>query len=187
MSCKIDEIDVRIIESLSEDCRKPTTQIAKEIGVSRPTVIARIRNLAKNHIVDFGAKVNVTKLGFKLALLSLETDNVKEKQNIVTKQAACPRILQLVQTIEKPNYTAIVCAENAETLLSTIDCLKGILNARIISWHRIKPIIGESFNLKILLEKCELTPCGKKCGICSNYEESECVGCPATKDYKGPL
>jgi Lrp/AsnC family leucine-responsive transcriptional regulator len=187
VSCKVDETDLKIIKSLSEDCRKSTTQIAKEAGISRPTAIARIRRLAENNLVDFGAKFNVARIGFKLALLTLETDNVEDKQNTVTKLAACPRVLQLFQTIEKPSYTALVCAENAETLLSAIDCLRSVLSARITSWHRVKPIIGDTFNLKIFLEKCELTPCGKKCGICSSYQESECVGCPATTDYKGPL
>jgi DNA-binding Lrp family transcriptional regulator len=187
MSYKFDEIDLRIMKSLSDDCRKSTTRIAKEAGISRPTAIARMKSLAENQLIDFGAKVNVINMGFKIALLNLETDTAEAKQEIFSKLKACPRVLQLIQAIEKPCYVALVSAENAETLLSTVECLRGVLNARIVSWQRAKPIIGESFNLKILLEKCDLTPCGKKCGNCSNYQELECVGCPATKTYKGPL
>ena len=187
MPYKFDDVDLKIIKSLSEDCRKSTTQIAKEAGISRPTAIARIRELAEKRIVDFDAKVNVANIGFKTALVNLETDNVEERQRIVTILETCPRVLQLVQAIEKPSYTALVCAENAETLLSAIECLRSVLSARITSWQRVKPIIGDTFDLKIFLEKCELTPCGKKCGLCSSYQESECVGCPATKAYKGPL
>jgi DNA-binding Lrp family transcriptional regulator len=187
LPCKFDKIDLRIIKSLSEDCRKPTTQIAKEAGISRPTAIARIKTLTENRIIDFDAKVNIANIGLKMALLTLETDSIEEKQGIVTKLEACPRVLQLIQTIEKPNYIALVGAENAETLFSAIECLKSVLSARMTSWQRVKPIIGETFSLKIFLEKCELTPCGKKCGLCSSYQESECVGCPASKDYRGPL
>lgn len=186
MQNSIDEIDLRIIRSLTEDCRKSTTQIAKEVGISRPTAIARMNELAKMNIVDFGAKVNIEKLGFKLALITLETDETQKRQDIVDKLAVCPRVLQLVQTIAKPIYTALVCAETAETLLSSIECIRNVLSARIISWQRVKPVIGETFGLKIFLEKCELTPCGKKCAICVSYTESDCVGCPATTDYKGP-
>jgi DNA-binding Lrp family transcriptional regulator len=187
MSYKFDEIDLKIMKSLSDDCRKSTTQIAKEAGISRPTAIARMKRLVENQLIDLGAKVNVINMGVKMALLNLETDTIEAKQEILSKLKACPRVLQLIQAIEKPCYVALVSAENAETLLSTIECLRDVLNARIVSWQRAKPIIGESFDLKILLEKCDLTPCGKKCGICSNYQELECVGCPATKDYKGPL
>jgi len=181
----IDEIDLKIIKSFSEDCRKPTTQIAKEAGISRPTAIARINKLAKRQFVDFGAKVNVLKLGFRLALVTLEADETQKSQDVVDKLAACPRVLQLIQTIAKPEYAALICAETPETLLSSIECIGKVLSARIVSWQRVKPIIGETFDLKIFLEKCELSPCGKKCAACISYSELDCVGCPATFDYKG--
>jgi len=181
----IDEIDLKIIKSFSEDCRKPTTQIAKEAGISRPTAIARINKLAKRQFLDFGAKVNVGKLGFRLALVTLEADETQKSQDVVDKLAACPRVLQLIQTIAKPEYAALICAETPETLLSSIECIGKVLSARIVSWQRVKPIIGETFDLKIFLEKCELSPCGKKCAACISYSELDCVGCPATFDYKG--
>ena len=186
MSCKVDDVDVRIMKSLSEDCRKSTTQVAREAGVSRPTAIARIKNLADNQIIDFGAKTNLAKLGFKMALLTFERSTKEKEEGITEKLAACPRVIQLVQTVGRPEYKALVCAEDADTMLSAIDCLKDALDVKV-SWERVKPIIGESFNLKIFLEKCEFTPCGKKCGVCTSYKESACVGCPATEEYKGPL
>jgi DNA-binding Lrp family transcriptional regulator len=187
MSCEFDKTDVKIMKSLSEDCRKSTTQVAKETGISRPTAIARMKELVSNHLIDFGAKINVTRMGFKLAIVHLEVDNAKADKQIIRKLNMCPRTLQLVQTIGKSEYIAIVCAEDADTLLSTIDCLRSILDAKITSWERVKPILGESFNLKIFLEKCDLTPCGKKCGVCPRFEDSACIGCPATREYKGEL
>ena len=187
MSCKVDDVDVKIMKSLSEDCRKSTTQIAKEAGVSRPTAIARMKHLADENMIDFGAKVNVTKLGFKLALLMIESDTARKTENIAEKLTACPRVLQLVQNVGKPEYTALVCAEDTDTMLSAIECLKDLLKARVNSWQRVRPLLSESFNLKIFLEKCEFTPCGKKCGNCASYKESACVGCPSTEEYKGPL
>ena len=187
MSCKYDEVDIRIMKSLSEDCRKSTTQVAKEAGISRPTAIARIKELVSNQLLDFGAKVNVTRLGFKLAKVDLKTEGPKADEQIIQRLNTCPRTLQLVQITGTSEYTALVCAEDSDTLLSTIDCLKSVLDAKITSWQRIKPVLGESFNLKIFLEKCDLTPCGKKCGICPNYKESACIGCPATREYKGKL
>jgi DNA-binding Lrp family transcriptional regulator len=185
--CKFDDVDLRIIKSLSEYCRKSTAQIAREARISRPTAIARIKNLAGEHLVDFGAKVRITNMGFKMASLALETNTTEAKQKTAAILETCPRVLQLLQTIEKPYYTALVCAEDSDTLLSVIECLRTVLNARIISWQRVKPLIGDSFDLKIFFEKCELTPCGKRCGLCSSYQESECAGCPPTKDYRGPL
>jgi DNA-binding Lrp family transcriptional regulator len=187
MSGTIDALDVKIMKSLSEDCRKSTTQIAKEAGTSRPTAITRIKQLSENQIIDFGAKINLTKLGLKLASIHFETDLTETSQQIVEKLKLCPRVIQLVQLAGKPSYTALIYIEDAETLLSSIDCLESFLGLKITSYQRVLPLIGESFNLKISLEKCKKTPCGKECGLCLSYQHIECAGCPATNEYRGPI
>jgi DNA-binding Lrp family transcriptional regulator len=187
VSRTIDELDLRILKSLSEDCRKPTSQIAKETGTSRPTATARIKQLSKNQIIDFGAKINITNLGLKLAAIHFETDKTHTTQQVVETLKICPRVLQLVQLAGKPNYTALIYVEDADTLLSSIDCLESVLKVKITSYQRVLPLIGKSFNLKIVLEKCEKTPCGKECELCLAYQHNECTGCPPTKDHRGPI
>jgi DNA-binding Lrp family transcriptional regulator len=187
MSRTIDALDVKIMKSLSEDCRKSTTQIAKEAGTSRPTAIARISQLSENQIIDFGAKINLPKLGLKLASIHFETDVSEGAEQITEKLKRCPRIVQLFQLTGKPNYTALIYVEDAETLLSGIECLESYLGLKITSYQRIVPLIGESFNLNITLEKCSKTLCGKECSLCLAYQQVECAGCPSTKEYKGPI
>lgn len=180
----IDELDLKIIKALSENCTKPITQIAKEVKISRPTVIARIAKLRETEVIDCGAKVNVNKLGFKLASIHLEAKDQQSEEQILNTITKCPRLLQLVQLTGKPVYVALVFIENTETLLSTIDCLSSAINAKTISYHRVIPLVGKTFNLKIP-EKTEITPCGKDCFICIAYKQDECHGCPSNKAYKG--
>ena len=187
MSRTIDGLDVKIMKSLSEDCRKSTTQVAKEAGTSRPTTIARIKHLSENQIIDFGAKINLTKLGLKLASIHFETDAKEGSDKITEKLKLCPRVVQLFQLTGKPNYTALIYVEDAETLLSGIECLESYLGIKITSYQRILPLIGESFSLNITLEKCSKTPCGKECSLCLAYQEVECSGCPSTSEYRGPI
>jgi len=187
MSTTIDALDVKILKSLSEDCRKSTTQIAMEAGISRPTAIARMKQFSENKIVDFGAKINLAKLGLKLASIHFETSLTETSEEIAEKLKLCPRVIQLVQLVGKPSYTALIYVEDAETLLSSIECLESYLGLKITSYQRVLPLIGQSFNLKISLEKCEKTPCGKECGLCLSYQHVECVGCPATKTYRGTI
>jgi len=187
MSKTVDALDVKIMKSLSEDCRKSTTLIARETGTSRPTAIARLKKLSENQIVDFGVKINLTKLGLKLATIYFETELTEQSQQTIEKLKLCPRVIQLAQLAGKPSYTALIFVENAETLLSMIDCLESFLDLKITSYHRVIPLIGESFNLKICLEKYEKTPCGKECGLCLSYQHIECAGCPATNDYRGSI
>lgn len=187
MSKTKDDIDLKIMKPLCEDSRKSTTQIAKEAGTSRPTAIARIKHLSENRIIDFGAKLNLTKLGLKLATVNFEIDKAEESQQLIDKLKLCPRVIQLIQSVGKLNYSALIYAEDAETFLSTIDCLESLLDIKLTSFQRVLPLIGESFSIKIQLEKCAKAPCGKECGICLSYQHVECAGCPATKEYKGPI
>ena len=185
MPNSLDEIDFKIIKSISEDCRKTTTQVAKEAAISRPTAIARLKELAKKQIIDFGAKVNVEKLGWKLAMVSFGTEETEKKKDMIQKLELCPRVLQITQNLAMPQYIALICGETPETLLASIECVRSMIDAKITSWQRVKTIIGETFSLKVLLEKSELTPCGKKCALCVSYQESDCIGCPGTLNYKG--
>jgi DNA-binding Lrp family transcriptional regulator len=187
VSKTIDKLDVRIMKSLSEDCRKSTTQIAKEAKTSRPTAIARINQLSEYKILDFGTKINVQKLGFKLASIHFETDNNNLTPQLVEKLKSCPRIVQLVQLVGKSSYTALIYVEDNNTLLSSIDCMESVFKLKVTSYQRVISLIGESFDLKIVLEKCDRNPCGKECGLCIAYNQNECAGCPVSKDYKGPL
>ena len=187
MPKKKEALDLRLINSLSDDCRKSITQIAKEVGISRPTAIARISGLAKKEIIDFGVKINVAKLGFKLISVHFELQKEEETESILTNLLTCPRLLQLFQEVGKNRFTAVMFAENAETMMSAVECLRTALNVNITSWERIICLKGDSFDLKIALDKGEKTPCGQECRTCISFQQSECLGCPSTKDYKGPL
>jgi Lrp/AsnC family transcriptional regulator, leucine-responsive regulatory protein len=182
----IDELDLKIIRSLSEDCTKPVTKIAKEVKSSRPTVIARLSNLRRERIIDCSAKINITKLGLKLASIHFEAKDPESEEQLISTISKCPRLLQLFQISGQPTFLALIYTENAETLLSTIDCLQKAVNAKIISYQRIIPLLDQTFHLKII-EKSDVTPCGKECGLCIAYKQNECHGCPSNTAYKGPL
>jgi Lrp/AsnC family transcriptional regulator, leucine-responsive regulatory protein len=182
----IDELDLKIIRSLSEDCTKPVTKIAKEVKSSRPTVIARLSYLRKEKIIDCSAKINIAKLGLKLASIHFETKDPESEEQLITTISKCPRLLQLFQISGKSTFLALVYTENAETLLSTIECLATVINAKIISFQRIIPLLDQTFHLKVI-EKGDVTPCGKECGLCIAYKQNECYGCPSSTTYKGTL
>ena len=187
MTKKVDSLDLKIIKSLTEDCRKSTTQIAKEVGTTRPTAIARINRLIQEQIIDCAAKIKPSSLGLKLASVHLMAQKDQTSEQIVATLKKCPRVVQLIQLTGQPNYTAIVLVEDAETLLSSLECMSTILKLKVVSYQRILPLIGDSFSFRVSSEKQDLTPCGKDCSLCLCYQQGECVGCPSSKQYKGPL
>jgi len=188
LSCELDKVDLRIINSLVKDARRTITEIARDAKISRPTAINRLKNLRESNIVSLGARININQLGFKLALVALKSKNAVAKQKPETNLAICPRVLLLLQTSGNPDYLALLYGENMETLVSVIECFKSFSEISVVSWHRSKPpLLPGTFDLKVFPAKYEIAPCGKKCGDCSFYQNTECLGCPAVTEYKGPL
>jgi len=63
----IDIVDVRILEVLMKDAKKPYTEVAKKAFVSGGTVHVRMRKLEEAGIVEGTAlKVNYAKLGYDI-------------------------------------------------------------------------------------------------------------------------
>jgi len=183
----IDKLDAKIINALSINSRKTITQIAKEVQSTRPTVIARMKQLSKKQIIDSKAKVNLKNLGLKFAAIHFRVEKARDTKQVIEKLKLCPRVIQFVQVAGKSSCVALIYVEDAETLLSTIDCIESLLGFKVTSYQRVLPLIGESFNINISLEKCEKAPCGKDCGLCLAYQQNECKGCPTTIKYKGPI
>jgi Lrp/AsnC family transcriptional regulator for asnA, asnC and gidA len=60
----IDQLDLRIIRSLSGNARKPYKSIAQELGVSDATVRKRIRNMLEDGIIkEFNVLIDYHALG----------------------------------------------------------------------------------------------------------------------------
>ncbi len=55
----LDQIDNKILALLMDNARVPVTTIARQIGIARTTVIARIQSLEKREVIaGYGVKLN---------------------------------------------------------------------------------------------------------------------------------
>lgn len=71
----MDDIDLRILQTLQKDGRTPFTQIAKEVGVSESTIRSRYNNLIKNRIVNTVSIVDPFSLGYEApAIIGINTE-----------------------------------------------------------------------------------------------------------------
>ncbi|MEM3641348.1 MAG: Lrp/AsnC family transcriptional regulator [Candidatus Bathyarchaeia archaeon] len=72
----MDEIDIKILEMLEEDGRKPFTEIAQKLNLSEASVRKRVSALQKKGVIKkFTIKVDSAKLGIKtVAIVGLEVD-----------------------------------------------------------------------------------------------------------------
>lgn len=61
----MDKLDTRLLTALMKDSRVPTTQLAKELGISREVASYRMGRLKKEGIIiDYVSEINTEKLGW---------------------------------------------------------------------------------------------------------------------------
>ena len=85
---EMDETDVKILAKLLSDARLSYRKIADEIGVSPPTVLARVKKLESDSVIKFySAVLDHEKLGYDLTAI-IEVTSVKGKIAEVEKHIA---------------------------------------------------------------------------------------------------
>ena len=66
----MDQTDVKILKKLLSDARMSYRKVAEEIGVSPPTVLARVQNLESDGIIrSYSALLDHEKLGYDLTAI----------------------------------------------------------------------------------------------------------------------
>ncbi|MFQ6053785.1 MAG: AsnC family transcriptional regulator, partial [Candidatus Bathyarchaeia archaeon] len=180
--------DLKIISSLGEDARKTVTQLAKETGLSRPTVTNRLSGMIKQNTLRITAGLNIKKLGFPIAYVSLETRGADLRQKVERNLLNCPRVLMILRPSEKANLSVLLFGEDQRALRSTIESLRDFTGADLVDVHYSEPpSFPEHFHIRVFPEKSDTAPCGRKCVDCIRYKNVQCVGCPMVTEYKGPL
>jgi DNA-binding Lrp family transcriptional regulator len=144
----IDETDVSIIRSLSDDGRKPFLQVAEEIGVSEALVRSRFKQLSEAGIVGVIALIN-PKVEYKsMAWVAV---NVAPQYRVIDVADALARL---------PNTTYIaICAGRFDILTEFIcqseDELLSVIDANVRS---LPSIAGLEISIYIDLHYKRLVP-----------------------------
>ncbi len=66
---QLDAVDHQLIDILVDDVRCPTGKIAKQLGVSTPTVRRRIERLTSNNVVSLGPVIDLYAAGYEYVLV----------------------------------------------------------------------------------------------------------------------
>jgi DNA-binding Lrp family transcriptional regulator len=188
MVIKLDKTDLKIVGSLTTDPRMTVTQIATNSGLSRPTVISRLKRLNSEEIIDIEAGLKMKNLDLLIAGLSLEIKGQKDGIEMENRLSSCPRILLFSKLLNKANFWILLFGENPKTMRCAIECIRDLLSGEImdVSYSDSSMVQGNLL-VKVFPEKYEVTPCGKTCSDCLNYIDENCIGCPKAIEYKGIL
>ena len=187
----LDEINLEIFRSLSEDGKVNYSKIGKKYGVSHVSIKNRYEKLIKRNILKPSLLVNFSKLNFKLAilLLELETESLDKIKDIYSK---CPRVLFSFNLLGEYNHLLVIFAENLETIETIFNScmlynLKGVRKSNILIFRSLKEDLFLPLNFSQFDQQNEKTPCGTCCKSCKSFIQGQCIGCPASKYYNGPL
>jgi len=186
----MDDIDRRIISFLQEDGRTSLSEIGQKLGLSHVSVRKRLKNLCES-LVNVSAGLNAEQLGFHIAIVNAEVETHERLRELIDIFSKCPRIVFVATTTGAYNIMTIMVAEDADTLnaiveVCSIRARKGIRRSEATIGEA--PAVPKYLPIKIVSNKeIEMAPCGINCGKCLRYKNQKCLGCPATRYYRGPL
>src|SRR6478736_5869647 len=105
---ELDNIDLKILEILRDDAKKPYTEVAKKVNVSQGTVHVRMGKMEEAGIIDRTTlKINYGKLGFDItAFIGIYLEKSALYEQVLSRLKEIPEIINIHYTTG--NYSMFV-------------------------------------------------------------------------------
>jgi len=189
----LDVIDKKIIAKLQEDGRTSYRKLGEMFNFTIMGVKRRVQKMLSQNLIRVSAEVNIEALNLYAALVLLELESRDMLDRILERFKECPRIVNVFIMLAGYNLAILMIAEDRDTLESESleKCsLRSHEGVRRSEFYPIGSIQYSPFlhiREKLATKDRTITPCNIDCGSCKRYQTKKCVGCPATKYYRGPL
>jgi Lrp/AsnC family transcriptional regulator for asnA, asnC and gidA len=135
---KLDKTDIKIIEMLQKDSRKPFVDIAKELNVSDPAIHARVKKLQDAGIIKkFTAVLEPVKID--KSIIAFVEINIKPNtlEGVIKTITAIDEILEIHETHGDYDIIAKVRAKSNEDLrdlvVRKIRSITNIVNTKVVT------------------------------------------------------
>ncbi|TDD49362.1 Lrp/AsnC family transcriptional regulator [Nonomuraea terrae] len=125
----MDAIDLALLARLAKDGRASLTDLAREVGLSRPSVAERLRKLESTGVITgYAARIDPTRLGLPLrAHVRLRPHQPNARAHgLREKLLALGHVLSCVHVTGDDCYVIEVAARSPSHLEEMIDSLTGI-------------------------------------------------------------
>jgi DNA-binding Lrp family transcriptional regulator len=148
---KLDKIDLAIINSLMADGRKSFRQIAKEIGVSTPTVEARFSRMKGMGIIkSIEPILDIDIIENQLSALVFLKTNLAQSVQIADELAAISEVRRVYMMTGESNIVAKVVSDRPESLEKMIrERIAPIEGVNSISYQIITRTVKDSQSISI--------------------------------------
>jgi Lrp/AsnC family leucine-responsive transcriptional regulator len=120
----MDALDLKILATLDADARRPYADVAREFGISQPTVADRVRRLEGRGIVR-GAMlcVDLARLGFNVSAFVRLRATPSHKRGLTETARAMPQVIEMHSVTGDDCMIARVVARSVEELAETLQRL----------------------------------------------------------------
>lgn len=112
---RLDGIDLKIIQALSEDGTKSFVEIAKGTGLSQVAIKNRVERLIKDKVLKIQGLLNMEKVYSVSAHIDIEADS-KTINRLIEKFEKSPIVYHLVKTSGRYNLMVSIATPNLESI-----------------------------------------------------------------------
>ena len=150
---KVDESDLKILDYLNEDCRKPIHEIANALEISSSSVIYRIKKLEKQEVIlGYYTIFNFSKLEKGFSRLQVQLEEVADIDEFLHFLKSVPSLVSVAKVIGSGNDLEIdFLVDNVEELNRRIKSIKEKFPSYIRDYSYIRFIETIKWNHKPFL------------------------------------
>lgn len=113
---RFDDLDLRIIDALAEDGRRPFTSVAEELGVAEGTIRAHVARLQRIDAIRFVTDVKPHELGLLFAYLGVRIGG-HDVRATIDGLCAIPEAVYVIECTGHYDVLVEVVAEDGDDLL----------------------------------------------------------------------
>lgn len=168
----LDEIDLEIIKSLSQDGRKRFVEIAKKTGLTPEGVKIRVEKLIKQDILRIPGLLNIEKFYSVSATIGVEAPS-KVISKLIKKFENCPLVYNLVRFPSGHRYNLII-----GLIAHDLKRINDLVAKQLRSEPGIRnieadvgelPVVPKGHLLSIFSDKSKKCLCEKRCNECEYF------------------
>ncbi|MHA1214205.1 MAG: Lrp/AsnC family transcriptional regulator [Candidatus Hodarchaeales archaeon] len=142
----IDEVDMKIVNKLKEDCRKSYRTLGVEMGLAPGTISTRVNKMVEKGIIkNFSAVINYEKIGYELTSI---IEIVVSKGKLIETEQEIAKFPEVCAVYDSTGTTDIIIIAKVKNRSELSHLIKTLLAMRYIertNTHVVLTTVKEDF------------------------------------------
>lgn len=183
---ELDSKDKIILKILEETPEISQNEVARLVGLSQPSVGARIKKMKNMGIINHSYGINIKEPGLYVLKVDVKC---RQPRDLLRIFADCPFFLNGFIVAGNRNLTMMFIGENLSTLEAIVD--QHIRPSPEVYDINVGIMVGAERDtvvpMRIRVERSDKPSCNFTCIQCDYWSNEFCLGCPVTGHYKGKI